>query len=657
MKQMHKWLLTLLITTSWFLAEAQTNYEVSSDVSFRKGPGKNYKSIGTIKSGEKVYVFDSTNTKWFKIEYSGKLGYVSAQNLYRITEPVTVEVIATPAETHKTKNSRNWVFWTIGVLLLFLYFRSKGKKKETISSTQNTSSAPQTKLKQLNIPPSSYELHKEKKSDSSAVNYKNSDPKVDSSIIDVTVLNYDTEIKVPPNPSSYSTYQPPVYEDPYWKLGTKYKEKLQLTKDEVEIVNSQWASTNNFCSIDACCQEVIKLFLLSLRTLDKTYRKENSSLEEQLSITVDTILRKHFRYRFNSFNYTSGKDTARNEIYTVLFKHCENAVRNEYGHKRKLGTDAYFSTTAAVQQEFDTRIITPLKEILPSITATIASPDSETERELNAQNTSRWKDKFESISEKHKQNPSGFLKQILDLGELNNKNPSIENLFFEASKLIAKSDREISLVLYTHYIFQDLKSANFDNKQLNKTIQKSIFKTDDQLKIFEDIVANLIKDKNLKKAVEAIPGVFAAKRKKIKLDSESIKEVQLQHSETVELLNEYLQDETEESNTNIKAQETDNEELALHIQTQTETIQKSNYTASIPYTQTQQEVLDIFAKSNLSVIKKELESILKPKGLFINQVIESINEISFDVFDDVLIEEDDDYLTIYSEYFKRISVA
>jgi hypothetical protein len=46
----------------------------------------------------------------------------------------------------------------------------------------------------------------------------------------------------------------------------------------------------------------------------------------------------------------------------------------------------------------------------------------------------------------------------------------------------------------------------------------------------------------------------------------------------------------------------------------------------------------------------------KSKGIFKNQLIESINEICYDFLDDVLIEEEDDYYTINRNYFQTISV-
>jgi ribosomal protein L20A (L18A) len=81
-----------------------------------------------------------------------------------------------------------------------------------------------------------------------------------------------------------------------------------------------------------------------------------------------------------------------------------------------------------------------------------------------------------------------------------------------------------------HYLYHDLKSATFDNRQLTKTIHKSLFKTNEQLHEFEKIVSGLTHDKNLQKALDQIPSIYAVKRKQIKLDKASIQDVQQQHS-------------------------------------------------------------------------------------------------------------------------------
>jgi len=440
----------------------------------------------------------------------------------------------------------------------------------------------------------------------------------------------------------------------YWRLGSKYKTKLKLNDEEVKLLNKLWYPSNNFCSVEYCCIEILKLYLSVITELKTNYVKEGITIVAQFSDVADVIARKHFKYRNGSQNYKYCIETTTNEFYSHIFKHCENAVREYYGHKRKINTDTYYTTPEA-KTEFDTKIISKVSELLPALISNVTLPDETTEIELYSQNTNRWKIKFEELTANYNDKPKEFIYSIKTLGKLNNKNPSIENIFFEASKFIAKYDRESALTLYVHYLFHDLKSATFDNKQLTKTIQKSLFKTNEQLHDFEIIVSELIKDKNLDKALKSVSKVYEIKRKKIQLDTASIKEVQQQHSGTIELLNEYLKDDFEDENNSIKSQEISNEEIKIVITQKSDDISHSAFVGNLTFTPIHVSALELFSKSNFSVPQSELEQFAKSKGIFKNQLIESINETCYEFLDDVLIEEEEDYYTINTNYFQRIS--
>ena len=440
----------------------------------------------------------------------------------------------------------------------------------------------------------------------------------------------------------------------YWRLGSKYKTKLKLSDEEVKLLNKLWYPSNNFCSVEYCYIEILKLYLSVITELKANYVKEGTTIDANFSAVADVIARKHFTYKNGSQNYKYCIETTTNEFYSHIFKHCENAVREYYGHKRKINTDTYYTTPEA-KTEFETKIIFKVSELLPALISNVTLPDETTNIELYSQNTNRWKIKFEELTTSYKDKPKEFIDSIITLGKLNNKNPSIENIFYEGSKFISKYDIESALALYVNYLFHDLKSATFDNKQLTKTIQKSLFKTNEQLHDFEIIVSELIKDKNLDKALKSVSKVYEIKRKKIQLDSASIKEVQQQHSGTVELLNEYLKDDFEDENNFIKSQEISNEEIQIEITQKSEDISHSAFVSDLSFTAIHVSALEVFSKSNFSVPQSELEVFAKSKGIFKNQLIESINETCYEFLDDVLIEEEDDYYTINTNYFQRIS--
>ena len=456
------------------------------------------------------------------------------------------------------------------------------------------------------------------------------------------------------NENSYhSSYNTNSIDYDTFNWRNKYKTKLNLDKEQEKLLSRIWYPSNNFSNIEFCCIEIIKLYIAVATALKVKYESEGTTIEKEFTFVADVIARKHFKYRSGRQNYKYSIESTINTFYSTIFKYCENAVRESYGHKRKLNTDSYYTNEEA-KSEFDSKIITKVTELLPTLISKITPPDEATEIELNSQTTSRWKIKFEELTTNFKNNSSAFVEDIIELGKVNKKNPSIENIFFEASKFIAKYDKIASLTLYVHYLFHDLKSATFDNKQLTKTIQKSLFKTNEQLHDFEQIVSELIKDKNLDKALNAVPNIYEVKRKKIQLDRTTIKEVQQQHSGTVELLNEYLRDEFEDENNSIQSQEISSDEIKIEITRKKEESNQSGFLSELSLNPTHISVLELFSKNNFSMPQIEIEEFAKSKGVFKNQLIESINESCYEVLDDVLIEEEDDYYTIIPEYFQKI---
>lgn len=469
--------------------------------------------------------------------------------------------------------------------------------------------------------------------------------KKDVKVKDSDSLRFTTEDK-------YSYHNSFVDYDTFnWR--NKYKKSLNLSENDTKFLDKVLYPNNNFTNIEYCCTEIIKLYIATIAELKKLYKAEETTLEDDLIDIADIVVRKHYKYKSGSQNYKYAIQPAINELYNTIFKYCENSVREAYGHKRKINTALKYNHDE-VKTAFEEKIVLKLDTILPTLITSITPPDDATELELNTQNTVRWKSKFAEITSDFSGTAEAFVEAIIALGKTNKNNPSVENIFFEASKFIAKQSKEAALKLYVYYLYYDLKSATFDNKQLTKTVQKSLFSTNEQLHTFEQIISELINDKNLEKALNAVTNVYAVKRKKIQLDRTTIKEVQQLHAGTVELLNEYLRDDFEDDNNTIKAEEINTEEIQIEITQKTETAHHSIYLSELPFTTDHISVLELFSKNSLSILQSEMEEFAKSKGIFKNQIIESINETCYETLDDVLIEEDDDYYTILPEYYNKI---
>lgn len=434
-----------------------------------------------------------------------------------------------------------------------------------------------------------------------------------------------------------------------WKLGSKYKTKLKLSESEVKVLNKVWQPSNNFGSIEYCCVEIVKLYLKTLEELNKQYLEENSTLEDQFGVIADIVARKHFNYRANSTNYKYSIDQTKDQLYSTIFKYCENTVRDYYEHKRKLSID-FYTSTGIIQQEFNSRIGSRIASIHSRLIHRISPPDESTNIELNSQNTSRWKVTFDKLCANFNGDSNSFSEAIRLLAVQNIKNPSLENIYFESSKFIAKTDKQAALIFYINYLHCDLQSVKFDNKQLTKTVQKSLFTSNDQLHEFEKIVSDLINTKDLNKAIEAATQFYIPKRRKIKLSKDAIAEAHQKHSGTVELLNEYLQDEYEDSLSKVKTEEINSEEVQIEIQKKETDFQR----AASKFADAQRELLDTFQKNGLTLSDEEIELFAKSRGLFKNQLIESLNDTCYEILDDLLIEEDGENYSINPDYFQRI---
>ncbi|MPT36798.1 MAG: hypothetical protein E2604_17360, partial [Flavobacterium sp.] len=451
-------------------------------------------------------------------------------------------------------------------------------------------------------------------------------------------------------------YQEKKHNDDYWKLGIKYKANLNLTDDEVSTLNRLWNPSNNFCAIEFCEREIVRLYLLVIKRLDEKYRDESTSLEGILNAVAEHIGTKHFNYRKDGVNYSYSIRTILEELHFNIFKHCENKVREVYGHKRKLNTELPY-LAVEVTEAYTNSLIPRLEKALAIYTPVLETPDRDTELELNAQNPARWKIKYDLLTAAYDGDAKQFVSSIVILGNLNKRNTAVENIFYEASKFIAEYDNESALRLYVYYLHYDLRSVKFDNKPLAKTIQKKLFKNNEQLHDFQIIVSNLINDRDLDKALRAVPEIYKIKRKKIELDRTTIQQVHEKHSDTVELLNEYLKDEYEDESNTFKTEEINESEVVMEIAPKSLIETTSSGSLVVDLNSVQRELIEVFYKANLSVEFQEVEQFSKSRGMFRNQLIDSINESCYDLLDDVLIEEEDEYYTITDDYYQKIVTA
>lgn len=434
----------------------------------------------------------------------------------------------------------------------------------------------------------------------------------------------------------------------YIGLGDEYKAGLKLNDQQVAILNKLWYPSNNFNSIPFCRAEIVKLFLLVLDDLAYRYKKQGSTIEVQFNVIADTITRKNLANGINDYNYKYSVLSILNDIHNHVFKHVENALRNHYGHARKINTDIDYRDEE-INTLFHEKLSSKLSQVLPIWVPRVMQPDEFSDIALYTQSTNRWKIKFEELNHHFGQQAEQYFKGILELARRNRNNPQVELIYYEACKSIVGTDQQTGLKLYLHYIHADLLSVTFDNRPLNKTIQKKLFKTNEQLETFHEIVQALVVDQDLKKAISAIPTIFGKKRKKIQIDLSAIDTINQKHSGTVELLNKYLQDDVEEE----VLVEAVILPIVLPVQN-TQPVLTSIFLADLVFSQIQLEMILHFSRNNFTVAQEEFEQMAKARGAFKNQLVDSINEICYDTIDDVLIEEEEENYIINESYYQSI---
>lgn len=474
------------------------------------------------------------------------------------------------------------------------------------------------------------------------------DNTIDDSIIDVSgnreiPIDFGNIAFVPDSQSD--TYDPDS-----WKIGQKYVRKLSLNEDQTRMLDKMSFSGNVFNEIEYCKIQILKQFIRAVEYLYQHCIPVNKSYATVIDELSEIIVCLRYNYRKDSLNYNYTYDSVQTEIFNHILKLCENNVRDVYGIKRKINTDFSYNHPDILHQ-YNRKVVSKLEVFLTENQHQVLDADYKTNIILNENNTNRWKTKFDEVKDDYS-NPLAFEREIFRLTEVNVKNPSVDAIFFEASKFVAEHDKTCALRLYIHYLNKDLNSPKFDQRQLNKTVQKNLFSTKEQLSDFERILSEFITDRNLESAIEKANLLYAPKRKRITIDPEAIRNIQALDSETAGILGQILNEEEEEDP--VKAEEISNEHEVTITIPQIQESYSSKYLDELNLSDIQKEILDLFEKQSFNILQTDLEIFIKTKGLFMGSTIDSINECCYEALDDILIEEEDEYFIINTYYYKKL---
>ncbi|MFT5917453.1 MAG: hypothetical protein ACI81T_003970 [Bacteroidia bacterium] len=435
-----------------------------------------------------------------------------------------------------------------------------------------------------------------------------------------------------------------------FKLGNQYKGDLGFDKQAVILLNKIYNPPNLFNTIEGCHIAIIVQYVLIMKELERKLKKDGTTLAEQVTY-FKTKLKTEFTKQNPTAYHSHVSELARqfeSEIYITFFKRTENLIRESFNHKRRISETLLYANKN-LTEEFEDKLGVLFNELAFELKDKISKPDKSTQIALNQQNVNRWKVEFDALKKGfNKEEAKSFIDGIALLEKVNKKNSNIENIFFQASKFIAKHDKILALKYYAKYVYYDLKSKKFDNKELTKTVQKSLFKNEEQKNDFESIIAKLIETKDIKTALEKIHEIYIPKRKKIRLDRSEIEKTKQKHDKTVELLNGYL---AEESNEETEIESHSGEEVKVIPSNTKESI----FISEISLTKVQEELLKMITSNSYEIQQEEVEKFALENGMLKNQLIDSINDAcEASLEGEMLIEEEEENYIIEESYYNEI---
>jgi hypothetical protein len=230
-------------------------------------------------------------------------------------------------------------------------------------------------------------------------------------------------------------------------------------------------------------------------------------------------------------------------------------------------------------------------------------------------------------------------------------NKHIKSIYLEVVPIFLSLDKIEALSAYITYCYLGFKERK-PVKPLPEKVMKRIFKDETHYREFFQIIEDLRISKNLEESLSKARLLLVPKIKKIQLNPEEIDKIQTQHSNTVETLNEVL---SEGKNIDVPVFHKTASMPGLTFESIFNSSPKGDQTLfSIPFTPIQKDFLKLFPENNFTVSHSAASRFAQTRKFFVNQLINSINEIFVEFFDDVLIEESEENYMLNQEYIKSI---
>ena len=218
-----------------------------------------------------------------------------------------------------------------------------------------------------------------------------------------------------------------------------------------------------------------------------------------------------------------------------------------------------------------------------------------------------------------------FYERISLITEAENRVTASREIWLQAYRFLASRNRTYSLMCYLQYLNVKTYSNTFKHISIAHKYIKLLFKNSMQKEYFDEICKQLLTSRDLAKAFESLEKLLT-ERKKIELNPDAIKEVGKEQSEVAKVLGQYLSED----------------EIIQEKPTLPEDIQQEI------------EIIELFVSNSFRLSKQAVILFAQERKLFYSQLIQQINEVHYDVLDDLLIEESEEEYIMSKEYYKLI---
>lgn len=433
-----------------------------------------------------------------------------------------------------------------------------------------------------------------------------------------------------------------AYSDYYYgqRFGSENQHRLGLSKQDTDLLDKVVIGDTVFTEIQQCCDETAKLLLRVIHRIEVLYNEKEDSFFQQMR-RLEKSANKNYAY-YEWYSPTR-------KVLNIILKYCENTVRDHYRHKRKLSVDYVETELYTMLQNFP---IDAFKPILETEKKLIGAATRETLVALNSINRTRWKVDFQSIKSKiHEWPANKMIGEFTDLYDLNRSNPSLSKIYYETTKVLVDICKITALRAYLNYFYLTEQDPKTKVKPLLKSQNKKLFTSQQQVAHFNEIIGFLSVSKDIKQALLKVPDIYKVQKKEIKLDYDTIEEINNNHSQTAEELGALLIEEEdqvvlEQPKMTLSEGVPSSEFVGL------DSVFDSDLEIGLEYdfSPVQLEFIQLLIENKSFLYFESAKYFMKEYGLLKSQLINGINEAFYQVQEENLLEETEHGYRVIEEF-------